>query len=580
MPTLRGERAIILAAIALMATVAFTNDAVAAGDPIVDAQQLVYEINLARWNPVAFAERSQVTTFPSGILARPPVAIDPSLGGSAMYKANEMADNGYFAHQSEVTGVWPNRLARDHGFALPSWWMSDANYIESLFAGSPEPFVALKAFAGSASHRVHIFGEGSFDSGGFADYNEIGVGRSTNQDYWTVHLTLADGPRPVFVTGVVYDDANDNGRMDLGEGIGGVQVAAGAGSATTNSGGGYAVQVAPGDHLVTASGYSGTVVTVTGQNVGVDFVAGDSSPIVRSYELCQGLQPTILGTSRDDVLTATAGRDIIHGLGGNDTIIGLGADDVVCGVDSSGSNEASSGTVPSGGDTVVAVGADGRWHRRDTLAASSPVEGFYYGNPGDIPFTGDWDGDGVATPGLFRQRDGYVYLRNSNTQGVADITFFFGNPGDVPVVGDFNGDGRDTVSIYRPSLGRFYIINQLGQNGGGLGTADFWFDFGNPGDRPFVGDFDGDGIDTVGLYRATTGYVYLRNALSDGTAHAQFYFGNPGDIIFAGDWDGDGDDTVAVYRPSSGRIYFRLMNSSGPADYTLTVGVYTGAAPA
>jgi hypothetical protein len=64
---------------------------------------------------------------------------------------------------------------------------------------------------------------------------------------------------------------------------------------------------------------------------------------------------------------------------------------------------------------------------------------------------GDWNCDGVQTPGLYRQSDGFVYLRNSNTQGVADITFFFGNPGDVPIAGDFNGNGCDTVSIYRPS---------------------------------------------------------------------------------------------------------------------------------
>ena len=84
---------------------------------------------------------------------------------------------------------------------------------------------------------------------------------------------------------------------------------------------------------------------------------------------------------------------------------------------------------------------------------------------------GDWDGDGVETPGLYRQSDGYVYLRNSNTQGIADIKFFFGNPGDVPIAGDFNGDGFDTVSIYRPSNQTFYIINKLGSNDGGLGCC-------------------------------------------------------------------------------------------------------------
>ncbi|MGB5169695.1 MAG: Ig-like domain-containing protein, partial [Acidimicrobiia bacterium] len=112
--------------------------------------------------------------------------------------------------------------------------------------------------------------------------------------------------------------------------------------------------------------------------------------------------------------------------------------------------------------------ATGQWHL-DT--DSGTVTTFYYGNPGDVPFMGDWNCDGIDTPGLYRQSDGYVYLRNSNTQGVADITFFFGNPGDVPLAGDFNGDGCDTLSLYRPSEARFYIINELGEDEGGLGAA-------------------------------------------------------------------------------------------------------------
>ena len=77
------------------------------------------------------------------------------------------------------------------------------------------------------------------------------------------------------------------------------------------------------------------------------------------------------------------------------------------------------------------------------------------------------------------------------------------------MAGDFDGDDCDTLSIYRPSEGRFFVINQLGQNNGGLGAAEYDFYFGNPGDNPFVGDFNGDGVDTIGLYRTTTGFVYF-----------------------------------------------------------------------
>jgi hypothetical protein len=228
-------------------------------------------------------------------------------------------------------------------------------------------------------------------------------------------------------------------------------------------------------------------------------------------------------------------------------------------------------------DSVGVVDAGGRWRLYSALSADASINSFYFGNPGDIAFMGDWNGNGTATPGLYRQSDGLVYLRNSNSQGAATTTFFFGNPGDIPLVGDFNGNGKDTVSIYRRSQGRVYVINQLGRNGGGLGPADYSFFFGNPGDAPFVGDFNGNGKDSVGLYRPSKGFVYFRYSLTQGNADLSFYYGNPGDVIMAGDWDGDGDDTVAVYRPSAGRIYVNLANSSGAANYTLFVGGYPSA---
>jgi Calcineurin-like phosphoesterase len=222
-------------------------------------------------------------------------------------------------------------------------------------------------------------------------------------------------------------------------------------------------------------------------------------------------------------------------------------------------------------DTIYGIGGDGRWWRWGMLNAS-PAAPFYYGNPGDVGFSGDWDCDGVATPGLYRQSDGFVYLRNSNTQGNADLTYFFGNPGDLPVAGDFDGDGCDTVSLYRPSQGRFFVINELGENGAGLGAAETSYYFGKPGDKPFAGDFDGDGVDTLGLHRESTGFVYFRNSHTQGVADAQFVYGDPGDILLAGDWDGDGDDTVAVYRPGNGHLYVKLTNAQGNGDVDMQIG--------
>jgi hypothetical protein len=218
----------------------------------------------------------------------------------------------------------------------------------------------------------------------------------------------------------------------------------------------------------------------------------------------------------------------------------------------------------------------GRWHLRPHLGRYENP--FFYGDPGDAPFTGDWDCDGVSTPGLYRQTDGFAYLRNSNSQGVADIRFFFGDPGDVPLAGDFNGDGCDTLSLYRPGTQEFFIINELGSDEGGLGAADFSFVFGNPGDKPFVGDFDGEGIDEVGLHRESTGFVYYRETLTTGVADNEFFFGDPGDRFVAGEFllDTDGSvlgyDAPAVFRPSNTTWYFKRTNTQGVADFSLVYG--------
>ncbi len=192
-------------------------------------------------------------------------------------------------------------------------------------------------------------------------------------------------------------------------------------------------------------------------------------------------------------------------------------------------------------------GNTGRWYLaapRDEL-----VEPFYFGNPGDLPIVGDWDCDGVDTPGLYRQADGYVYLRNSNSQGVADVRFYFGDPGDVPLAGDFDGDGCDTVSVYRPAANRVFVINELGAGDAGLGAADLAYTFGAPGDVPFAGDFDGDGIDTVGMYRASAGVAFLRNDHLSGPAPTEVAVGGPGVEVVAGDFAGVGVDGPAAFDP-------------------------------
>jgi hypothetical protein len=173
----------------------------------------------------------------------------------------------------------------------------------------------------------------------------------------------------------------------------------------------------------------------------------------------------------------------------------------------------------------------GRWTFR---LGEGIEETIYYGVPGDIALLCDWDGDGTDTVGLFRPTEGYVYLRNSNTLGIADLDFFFGIPTDVPVCGDWDGDGVDTIGVYRPGESRFFL-----RNSNSLGFADVEFEFGAAGDVPLVGDWDGDGVDTASVYRVATSTVLS----IDGGVIATGGSGRP----LAGDFDGDGKDSVASF---------------------------------
>jgi hypothetical protein len=217
-------------------------------------------------------------------------------------------------------------------------------------------------------------------------------------------------------------------------------------------------------------------------------------------------------------------------------------------------------------DSVALVDASAQFHLLSELRWEADTASFFYGDPGDYPLMGDWDCDGIDTPAMYRSSNGFMYLRNANSQGTADLDYFYGDPSDIPLAGDFDGDGCDTLAIYRSDEGRVFVKNSLG-----TGVADYSFFFGDPGDKPFVGDFDGDGIDTVGLHRETTGFVYFRNSNDSGVADHEFFYGDPGDKLLAGDWDGDGADSVAVLRTSSGMLYVKLDNAAGVADYSIPI---------
>jgi len=140
-------------------------------------------------------------------------------------------------------------------------------------------------------------------------------------------------------------------------------------------------------------------------------------------------------------------------------------------------------------------------------------------------------------------------------------SFYFGIPGDVPLLGDWNCDGVDSVALFRPSSGFVYLSNR---NSFGFAESDFFY--GNGGDVPIAGDWDGDGCDTLGVQRG--GQFFLTNSLGTVPASSQFYYGLPSDVPFAGDFDGDGKDSIGLHRTSRGFVYLSNVNLDGQVPVT------------
>ncbi len=174
------------------------------------------------------------------------------------------------------------------------------------------------------------------------------------------------------------------------------------------------------------------------------------------------------------------------------------------------------------------------------------------------------------TIGIFRS--GTFYLRLHNSTGNADISVAFtvsGKP--YPVVGDWAGQGFDTVGVFNQDNGQFSL-----RNTNTPGTPDEQFTLGNPNDMPLSGRWLANATNAgVGVFRPSNGLIYLKNTLTTGYADYTMVLGIPGDVGLAGDWNGKGYESPGVYRPSNSNFYLSNQdcNCSVYADIALTYGV-------
>jgi len=179
-----------------------------------------------------------------------------------------------------------------------------------------------------------------------------------------------------------------------------------------------------------------------------------------------------------------------------------------------------------------------------------------FGQPGNSPVAGDWSNDGKAKVGVFKNGTWYLdYNGNGRWDGSGVDRYYagsFGQAGDLPVAGDWSRDGKAKIGVFR--AGAWY----LDYNGNGFwdgGDSYYPGPFGKPGDLPVAGDWNNDGRAEVGVFKNGTWYLdYNGNGRWDGSDIDRYYpgtFGQFGDLPVAGDWNGDGKAEIGVFRAGS-----------------------------
>ena len=169
--------------------------------------------------------------------------------------------------------------------------------------------------------------------------------------------------------------------------------------------------------------------------------------------------------------------------------------------------------------------------------AYANADGKQFGNAnlGDVPLVADFDGDSKADLAVWRASTGtWFWLPSAFGYSYANQgakAWGSAAAGDVPMTGDFDGDGRADLAVWRASTGTwFWLTSSTGYDYARQGQKQWGSQA--QADVPLLADLDGDGHVELTVWRPGTGTWFWLTWVSgyNYEAQGQVRLGTSGDV--------------------------------------------------